>query len=100
MPGRAAARAPAHGRLTRALRTAQGHRLLLALGTALGARLVQEGGGALAAVHAVEVGGHEGTGAAVGALLAQALHLAGVVDLRGRGERAVRVAESGVASLI
>ncbi len=43
--------------------------------------LKQEGGGALAAVHAVKVGCHEGARAAVGALLAQALHLARVVHL-------------------
>jgi hypothetical protein len=48
---------------------------------ATGDLLVQEGGGALAAVHAVKVGGHEGAGAAVGALLAQALNLAGGVHL-------------------
>ena len=53
----------------------------------------QEGGGALAAVDAVKVVGHEGSGAAVGALLTQALHLAGVLDLEewqgdGAGSRA------------
>lgn len=49
---------------------------------ATGDLVVQEGGGALAAVNAVEVGGHEGARAAVGALLAQALNLAGGVDLQ------------------
>lgn len=44
--------------------------------------LKQEGGGALATVYAVKVGGHEGTRAALGALLAQALHLARVVHLQ------------------
>ena len=43
--------------------------------------LKQEGGRALAAVHTVKVGGHECTGAALGALLAHALHLARVVHL-------------------
>lgn len=57
--------------------------LLLALALAGGGGVLveQEGGGALAAVDAVEVVGHEGAGAAVGALLAQALHLAGVLNL-------------------
>jgi hypothetical protein len=41
----------------------------------------QVGGGALAAVHAVKVGGHEDARAALGALLPQAGHLAGVVHL-------------------
>lgn len=64
--------------------------LLLAAGLGLaGARLRDEGGAALAAVDAVKVGGHEGAGAAVGALPAQALHLAGVVHLQGDNDAAV-----------
>lgn len=55
--------------------------LLLAL-AALGRRLLdQVRRRALAAVHAVKVRGHEDAGAALRALLAQALHLARVVDL-------------------
>lgn len=41
----------------------------------------QVGGGALAAVHAVKVCGHEDARAALGALLTQAGHLAGVIHL-------------------
>eukprot|EP00955_Chlamydomonas_euryale_P055748 356197-Chlamydomonas_euryale.AAC.3 len=41
----------------------------------------QEGGGALATVHAVKVVSHKRSRTAVGALLAQALHLARVLNL-------------------
>jgi hypothetical protein len=51
----------------------------------LGGRTHQVGGGALAAVHAVKVCGHEDAGAALGALLPQAGHLAGVIHLQGVG---------------
>jgi len=50
---------------------------LSALGSSSGGLLVKkEGGGALSAIDTIEVVGHEGPGAAVGALLPQALNLA------------------------
>ena len=56
--------------------------LLLALALPASSLLLhQVGGGALAAVHAVKVGGHEGTRAAGGALLAETLDLARVIHL-------------------
>lgn len=43
---------------------------------------IEEGGSALSAIHAIKVGGHEGAGAALRALLAQALNLAAGINLQ------------------